>query len=178
MRCKATSKTTGKQCAKPAMKGGLVCRSHGGAAGQVKAAAARNITEQEIRRVWAETDHPPVDDPLTELSKLAGEVLGWKELLRVKIGELTALGYQGVTSEQIKAEVQLYQAAVTQLSSVLTSIARLNIDSRLATISERQGELVIAALEAGLEAAGVAHSGRLLAKQAVARHLELARSSA
>jgi hypothetical protein len=178
MRCKATSKTTGKQCGKSAMRGGLVCRSHGGAAGQVKAAAARNLTEQEIRRLWAQTDHAPVDDPLTELAKLAGEILSWKSLLKDKVGELVALGYRGATSEQIQAEVTLYQAAVTQLSGVLTSIARLNIDSRLVAISEKQGELVIAALEAGLDAAGVDHAGRFVAKQAAARHLELARGAA
>jgi hypothetical protein len=40
VRCKATSKQTGKQCKNCAIKGGEVCRKHGGGASQVKAKAA------------------------------------------------------------------------------------------------------------------------------------------
>ena len=40
VRCKATSKRTGKQCKNWAIKGGEVCRNHGGAAPAVKAKAA------------------------------------------------------------------------------------------------------------------------------------------
>jgi hypothetical protein len=40
VRCKATSKQTGKQCKNWAIKGGEVCRKHGGGASQVKAKAA------------------------------------------------------------------------------------------------------------------------------------------
>jgi hypothetical protein len=40
VRCKATSKQTGKQCKNWAIKGGEVCRKHGGGAPAVKAKAA------------------------------------------------------------------------------------------------------------------------------------------
>jgi hypothetical protein len=40
VRCKATSKRTGKQCKNWAIKGGEVCRNHGGAAPAVKAKAS------------------------------------------------------------------------------------------------------------------------------------------
>jgi hypothetical protein len=40
-RCGATNKQTGEPCGNWAIKGGTVCRYHGGAAPQVKAAAAR-----------------------------------------------------------------------------------------------------------------------------------------
>ena len=42
-RCTATSKTTGNRCTRPAIPGGSVCRCHGGAATQVKAAAAARL---------------------------------------------------------------------------------------------------------------------------------------
>ena len=41
--CTATSKTTGNRCTRPAIPGGSVCRYHGGAAPQVKAAAAARL---------------------------------------------------------------------------------------------------------------------------------------
>lgn len=39
VRCRAQSKTTGEQCGQPAIRGGAVCRYHGGGAPQVKEAA-------------------------------------------------------------------------------------------------------------------------------------------
>ena len=41
--CTATSKTTGNHCTRPAIPGGSGCRYHGGAAPQVKAAAAARL---------------------------------------------------------------------------------------------------------------------------------------
>lgn len=43
--CVATAKSSGKQCSKPAIPGGTVCKYHGGGAPQVRAAAARRIAE-------------------------------------------------------------------------------------------------------------------------------------
>ena len=51
--CKAKSTRTGKRCGKVAILGGTVCRFHGGAAPQVKAAAA-----QRVRDMLAEAIDP------------------------------------------------------------------------------------------------------------------------
>ena len=45
MQCKATSKQSGKRCKKAAIKGGAVCRSHGGAAPQVQKAARERFND-------------------------------------------------------------------------------------------------------------------------------------
>lgn len=42
-RCSARSKTTGNQCLRPAIRGGTVCRYHGGAAPQVMAKAEERL---------------------------------------------------------------------------------------------------------------------------------------
>lgn len=43
--CTATAKSTGETCGNPRVPGAQVCRIHGGAAPQVKAAAARRVLE-------------------------------------------------------------------------------------------------------------------------------------
>ncbi len=45
MKCTATSKSTGAQCKKEAIAGGTVCRNHGGAAPQVRNAAAKRLAD-------------------------------------------------------------------------------------------------------------------------------------
>lgn len=47
-RCISTNRTTGQRCKQAAVKGTTVCRFHGGAAPQVRAAAARRVAEQEV----------------------------------------------------------------------------------------------------------------------------------
>lgn len=160
------------------MRGTTVCSFHGGKAPQVQAKAAVNRAEQDLRRVWAALEHPPVDDPLRELQLLTGELLAWKELLRARIGELTTIGYRGMTSEQVRAEVQLYRDAVSQLGSLLTSIAKLRIDERLARIDERQAEIVLSAIDAGLAAADLDHTTRHVVRTTAGRHLVLVREAA
>ena len=50
--CTARSKSTGKACRQPAIPGGTVCRYHGGAAPQVKAAAMDRLRALQ---------HPAID---------------------------------------------------------------------------------------------------------------------
>lgn len=66
VQCTAKSKTTGNQCKNAPIKGGTVCRIHGGGAPQVKAVAARRILEAlvgpalvELRRLVRD---PTVND--------------------------------------------------------------------------------------------------------------------
>jgi hypothetical protein len=47
VKCKATATTTGERCKKQAIRGGVVCYKHGGAAPQVKAAAAARVSLAE-----------------------------------------------------------------------------------------------------------------------------------
>jgi hypothetical protein len=50
-RCKATSKQTGKQCGRPPIPGGTVCRYHGGAAPQVMAKANDRLTAYQDKAI-------------------------------------------------------------------------------------------------------------------------------
>ncbi|MBE1501360.1 hypothetical protein H4696_008460 [Amycolatopsis lexingtonensis] len=112
-----------------------------------------------------------MDDPLRELQLLTGELLAWKDLLRTRIGELTTIGYRGMTSEQVRAEVQLYRDAVTQLGSLLTSIAKLRIDERLCEIEHTKAVALAAAVEAAVAEVGLPAADARRARLAVVRHL-------
>lgn len=64
--CTAKARTTGNRCGNPPIPGGNVCFFHGGAAPQVKAAAARNILEAlvgpalaKMREILNDPDTPP-----------------------------------------------------------------------------------------------------------------------
>lgn len=172
--------TAGKRltrpCKNPALHGTNVCRMHGGNAKQVRAKAQRVTAEQAAARRLGRLGAVlgpvnPVENPLTALSTLAGEVLRFKDLLAGQVAELETLRYEGKAGEQIRAELLLFERSLDRCNTVLGNIARLNIDERLATISERQAERVIAAIDAALIEADVPTERRNTARKAAARHL-------
>ena len=165
-----------RPCKASAVTGTNVCRMHGGSAKQVRAKAQRVTAEQQaaqrlgrLAAVLGPAD--PVENPLTALSALAGEVLRFKDLLAGQVAELNTLRYEGKAGEQVRAELLLFERALDRCNTVLGNIARLNIDERLAAISERQAERVIAAIDAALDEADVPDDRRTTARRAAARHL-------
>ena len=91
-RCTARAKTTGDRCRKAALKDMAVCRSHGGAAGQSRAAAARRRVEKQTATVLAVRGQVfPIYEPLETLAEVAGEVVALKDLLRSQVDALAVL---------------------------------------------------------------------------------------
>jgi len=118
----------------------------------------------------------PVEDPLRELQVLAGEAKRWKQLVAERVSGLTSLGYAGAVGEQVKAEVQLLERAMDRLGHLLLGIGRLNIDERLARVSEQQAATVASALGVVLSEMGLSHDQQREARSRVARHLRVAAS--
>lgn len=132
----------------------------------------RRQVEAEARRALAELGAAPVADPLAGLLKLAGQVLAWQATTAALVNELESIRYRGSNgAEQLRAEVALYERAMDRAVTVLAAIARLNIEERLVQLSERQADAVIGAVNAALEAAGVAGERANEARVAAARHL-------
>lgn len=193
-RCTATAsggftrpERKGERCKKWAMAGQTVCDHHGGMAEQNRIAGARRVAEAKLQAQAADMVGVPVDNPLTELAGLAGRARAWMDLMqgRVEIlltatdptaaedGGENGIRYRGGAGEQLRAEVALYERAMDRLGKFLADYGRLGIDERLARISERQADTVIAAIEAALNAAEVRDPGlRIAAKKAAGRHLQ------
>jgi hypothetical protein len=173
LRCSAR-RSNGEPCGNHPMRGQSVCGKHGGRSPQAKAAAERRQLEADVSRLLAELDVAPVGDPLAGLLQLAGQVLAWQEATAGLVNSLESIRYRGANgAEQLRAEVALYERAMDRAATVLGAIARLNIEERLARVSEQQAEAVIGAIEAGLVAAGVPGERMADARRAVVRHLRL-----
>ncbi|MFJ8309816.1 MULTISPECIES: hypothetical protein [unclassified Streptomyces] len=175
--CGAQRKQQPGTCTRPAgwgtdHAGAGRCKLHGGSTPNQKTSAARQRVEAEARAVLAKLGVAPVEDPLKQLLALAGQVLAWQKATAELVNRLDAVRYQSDTgSEQIRAEVLLYERAMDRAVAVLTAIARLNIEERLATISEKQVDVLVRAVEAALASVGIRGEDAVEAKRIVARHL-------
>ncbi|MGH2843876.1 MAG: hypothetical protein ACRDKL_09860 [Solirubrobacteraceae bacterium] len=115
-------------------------------------------------------DWQPCGDPLQALYLLMGEVTAWKTILADQVRLLTSLSTRdsfGV--ERVKPTVELFERAQDRAGRLLTQVARLDLDSRLVAISEKQANIMIGAVERMLAALELPleqqERGRLLTAQ-------------
>ncbi|HEY2101433.1 MAG TPA: hypothetical protein VGH72_33555 [Pseudonocardia sp.] len=137
------------------------CKLHFGNSPNVrKRAAELELTARATRELeQVNSAATPVDNPLEELARLAGEALRWKDIMAAHVAHLTNLRYSTFDDEgrheQIRGEVVLYERAMNDAARLLVAIGRLNIDERLVRIEEQKAAIVVKAVEAALRAAGV-----------------------
>jgi hypothetical protein len=177
-RCTAHSSRTGEPCRKWAIRGGKVCNKHGGQAPRVAAAAKARIVEQDIAKTLGRLTIVPIHDPLTALADLAGEISAWKELAAARVAKLKELAQRNYAtgSDEVHAEIQVYERALDRCVGVLATIARLNIDERLVKISEQQAAIVKTALMGALDDTGLPREQQREAAGHLARRLRLVAS--
>jgi DNA-binding protein YbaB len=148
------------------------CKLHGGNTKGQKIQAARVQADREARAVLAELDVDPVDDPLTALSQVAGQATAWQKSTAELVNRLSQIRYEGAAGgEQLRAEVSLFERATDRLITVLSTIARLDIDGRLVRIEEAKAQLLMDAVQAGLDAIGITTEQATQVKQVMARKL-------
>jgi hypothetical protein len=145
------------------------CRTHGGNTKNHRTAALN----QQAERLLADLNAPPVDNPLTELARITGQVVAWKDGLAAKVNELTSLRYSTDGGEQLRSEVALFERALDRCERFLTAMAKLNIDERLARIEQQQADLVTYAVTMTLEELGLPTEQQAEARRGVARHLRV-----
>lgn len=142
-------------CKNYPVQGEKRCKMHGGNYKNRDAKRAERKLTEQIERAVRKLDIQPVEDPLSALKNLGGEVLAWKNEMLRHVEQLRNLRYSTDTGEQVRAEVQLFERAMDRCASVLATIAKLNIDERLAAISEAQAGMLVQGLLAAFNAAGV-----------------------
>lgn len=180
--CKAQSKSTGEQCRKAAMTGQLVCRSHGGAAGQNRAAAARRRVEEQAASTLNSLGAPvPVDNPFEELSRVAGEVLALKDLVAAEVTKLegvltyefTAGEFEGIgqAREDVRAVVAAYERALDRSAKVLVAMGKIDIAGRWLALNQARANLMVGAVERGLAVCGLSPADERAVKTAIADEL-------
>lgn len=173
-KCKAHSKMqAGGQCQKSPMAGQEVCATHGGRAKQNVVAAGTRNAEEKMRRMLGKLTVVPVENPLAELQMLAGEAMAWKQVCHDAMAQLSAMRYGTEGGEAIRGEIILFERAMDRCERVLVNIAKLNIDERLAKVSEMQLDFAVRALTAWMAEAGMTTEQQREARRGVARHLRL-----
>lgn len=184
MRCVGTSTTTRERCRKARTPGTTVCRNHGSAAPQVRAAAERRVTAAAVQAdaaaILASEGVGIVGDPFDALEHLAAEVLAVKQAAAARVN---ALGEQiryrsGQGAEQLRSEVALYERSLDRATKILETLAKLGLDERRVEVQERLAEQVTAVLRAVLDDLDLSPTQQAAAPVIVGRHLVALRAGA
>lgn len=192
-RCKGHNRAGGP-CGRIPRKGLTVCPTHGGSAPQVKEAAKRReleaVKQAEARKLlrrerWRTGHEVRVEDPLEELSIIAGEAVAFKDLLRAEVEKLEQLTQEwsdkavemmtedgmrrfAVVKEDVRAVVAAYERALDRCAKILADIVKLGLTERLLELRTAQAEAIVAAVRLGLGQVDMASEIRLAAESAIA----------
>jgi len=150
------------------------CKLHGGRTFAHRAKGAQVLAVKAAKQMFGQDFViKPIDNPLAEFAAFAGRVMAWMDTMQALTEKLSDPGYQGMTGEQVRAEVQLFERSMDRANTVLATYAKLGIDERLMRVTEAQAQMIIKAIEAALTAAGLAGDPLVKAKHAVAKHLRV-----
>ncbi len=158
--CTAKARTTQKQCGNYQLPGLTVCRMHGGAAPQARAAGLMRVATQKIEasaaRTLAHEGITAIEDPLEELGKLAAGAKALMEALGARVNALDDLEhFDAKNSPAIKAEVQMYERAIDRVHRLLDSLVRHGYAERQIQIQESEAMLVAGVLRRVIAALGL-----------------------
>lgn len=145
------------------------CKLHGGCAPSSNAAA---ITQQAERLLY-QYDSDPVANPLEALQALAGRALALEQAIGEMVNNLKGdLRYDTETGgEQLRAEVAVLERAMDRCGRLLVDIAKLNIEERMARVTELQIKMVEKAFNLALRDMALPPERQKEARQAFGRHL-------
>lgn len=146
------------------------CKLHGGGSPDI----AGLVIEQQGRALFGKLapEVVPIDNPLAAYAEFTGRVVAWMNLMDSLLSELTSVEVTtAAQGEQVRATVQAFERSMDRVNTVLSSYARLNIDTRLATITEAQAKTVMRAIEAVIVLLAVDEQKAAEARVLASRHL-------
>ena len=164
LRCSAHNNRR-QECGCGAVPGGRVCRNHGGAAPQVRAAAQRRVVEAKVRADLAWDGVAVEGDLIEHLLASAGRAMAMREALGQMVNALPKITYtdsRGVESP--RAVVTLYAQAQDAERRALMDLAKLGIDERRVKMAEGQGRLMAGGLSWLLAELGMSGDPAAMAK--------------
>jgi hypothetical protein len=168
----AGKRTDGEPCGSYAINGGTVCSAHGAQAPQVKAKAAEAVIEARLERLMYRHQAEPFGDPIEALQRLIGRAMSWEAAIGDRVNELTAIRFTDEHgAEQIRAEVAVLERAMDRCGKLLVDIAKLNLEERLARVTELQAQMAMDALSAAMREIGLTPEQQKDARTRIARHL-------
>jgi hypothetical protein len=155
-------------------KGHGRCRKHFGNSPNVAKAAERERVEAEAQRALAGiTDFEAVTDPVLRLQLVAGRAERFMEVLGERVEELRSVRYSSEGGEQLRAEVALYERAMTSTGRLLVDLAKLGLDERMVRLSEAQGVVIVGIMLAAVRELGLGDEVEAALRPAIARQLRL-----
>lgn len=129
------------------------CKLHGGSTPNQKTKADLDRLDQSAKTLLGRMDLVPLDDPIGQLQKLAAEVVAFQEILGNKVEELRTWTYDDISDkEEVRAIILAYERAMDRTGKLLVDMARLNIEERLAKVTEAQSRQLIAIFVAVFDA--------------------------
>lgn len=145
------------------------CKLHGGSTRNVSKGAHEAIIEREVSDLVGE----PVENPLAAMAEISGRAKAWMLRLEKKVDALgDKIRYEDAKgAEQLRSEIALYERAMDRCANILATHARLNIDDRLARITDKQANAIMAAVEAVIAYLGATPEQADGARQVAGRHL-------
>lgn len=160
-------------------KGWGRCSWHGGSSPSGSQSAAEKQLEDRAQKLLYRHDASPVTDSLEALQRLAGRALALEAAIGDAVNELTSIRYEsesegGTGAEQLRAEVAVLERAMDRCGRLLVDIAKLNIEERLARVTEKQAQMTMDALAAAMREMGLSAEQQREARTRVARHLRIA----
>jgi P27 family predicted phage terminase small subunit len=166
----------GSWCHQYRLVAGLdVCRKHGGKTiEQLREDGRVRALEAQAARLLYRHDAAPVTNPLEALQSLAGRALALEQVIGEKVNELRSLRYETEGGgEQIRGELQVLERAMDRCGRMLTDIAKLGIEDRLAVIREKTARMLEEALTAALQKSGADLGGQAAAREEFRRRLRI-----
>jgi hypothetical protein len=188
-------RSDGGLCEKFAMSGQRVCRKHGGAAPQARAAAERRVVEGKARAVMVtyggKIETTATEALLEEVQRTAGHVAWLGDRVREIESEAAVAGSdgehplvwgvtksksggedRGVTEEAVPSVwLKLYQQERTHLVRVCSEAIRAGIEERRVRLAEAQGALIAQAIRSILGDLQLSPEQQARVSEVVPRHL-------
>lgn len=157
--CHAHTKA-GRQCRQRPVPGAKVCRYHGGAAPQVRAAGLRRLAAEKVQAdaeaAVAQQGLLSVEDPLLELSKLAAGSRAMLESLGARVNALTDVEtFDAKNQPHARVAVEMYERAIDRTHRLLDTLVKHGYAERQIAIAEAEALLVSGIIRRVISALGL-----------------------